>query len=259
MFTHYARVLLVKLARVTAIVAVTAAVMSSAAVPVYSGQSSVPGVGTRATFASSAASTSAVVYFVGDSITAGGGIAANAIWRDSYPHRAANLICGFQCPQAHIVGHGGQCLVVTVCAYGPNLLTTFQPEVLNATPAPTSVLVEIGVNDIGNASLAQLEAGYQQLAAWCAAAGVRFTVGTITPQNSHYYQWANWYWVDQLRQLVNAWLRTTYGTAVADFDAVLRAPSADTLDPAYDSGDGLHPNYLGAMRMADMTAGLAFT
>lgn len=194
-----------------------------------------------------------VLYIVGDSITAGSYLPAP--WRDSYAERTADLLCGTGCPEVHIVGHGGQCLVATGCGYASNLMSTFQAEVLNATPTPTEVLVEIGVNDLGHATDLQMQAAYTQLAAWCAAAGIKFTVGTITPQVPSVY--AYWdYWNDQLRQRTNTWLRTTYGASVADFDAVLRLPSADTLDPVYAWSDGLHINPYGTMRMADMTTGL---
>lgn len=50
---------------------------------------------------------------------------------------------------------------------------------------------------------------------------------------------------------MNTWIRTSGEyDAVADFDAAL-AFGGDQLDPAYDSGDHLHPNDAGYRAMAD--------
>jgi lysophospholipase L1-like esterase len=52
---------------------------------------------------------------------------------------------------------------------------------------------------------------------------------------------------EQLRQIVNNWIRTGGEfDAVNDFDAVLRDPAAPVqLSAAYDSGDHIHPNDAG--------------
>ncbi|WP_254185352.1 hypothetical protein [Nocardioides panacis] len=56
------------------------------------------------------------------------------------------------------------------------------------------------------------------------------------------------------RLRVNDWIRSEWPTTHIDF--ARRLEGADhTLDPQYDSGDGIHPNAFGAMRMADATAG----
>jgi hypothetical protein len=54
-------------------------------------------------------------------------------------------------------------------------------------------------------------------------------------------------------QDVNDWIRDGGGfDAVIDFAAATAAPGDPlTLDPAYDSGDGLHPNDAGTRAMAD--------
>lgn len=58
---------------------------------------------------------------------------------------------------------------------------------------------------------------------------------------------------EDLRQTVNDWIRT--GDAfdgVIDFDRALRDPANPAaLDPAYDSGDHIHPNDDGMKAMSD--------
>jgi lysophospholipase L1-like esterase len=53
--------------------------------------------------------------------------------------------------------------------------------------------------------------------------------------------------------VVNTWIRTSGAfDGVIDFDAVMRDPADPLrLNPAYDSGDHLHPNDVGYQVMAD--------
>jgi lysophospholipase L1-like esterase len=191
-----------------------------------------------------------VLAFAGDSITAGYGV--TAAWRDGYPRRASDKACGQNCAPVLVVGHAGQCLVYPGCGYGSTLLTTFGPEVLQATPKPTTVVVEIGRNDLSHATDTDLESAYKTLANDAAAAGVRVIVGTIPPAGQA-YQWFNW--TELQRQRINQWIRSTFGADVADFEAVLLAPNSGSpgyMWGGYDSGDHVHPADLGAVRMADM-------
>jgi len=57
----------------------------------------------------------------------------------------------------------------------------------------------------------------------------------------------------QHREAVNTWIRTSGAfDGVIDFDAVMRDPANPLrLNPAYDSGDHLHPNDAGYQAMAD--------
>jgi len=54
------------------------------------------------------------------------------------------------------------------------------------------------------------------------------------------------------RQKINTWIRQSGSfDAVMDFDAVLRNPSIPSqLDPAFNSGDYLHPNVAGYQAVA---------
>src|SRR5205807_154813 len=58
---------------------------------------------------------------------------------------------------------------------------------------------------------------------------------------------------DAIREAVNTWIRTSGAfDGVIDFDAVMRDPANPLrLNPAYDSGDHLHPNDAGYQAMAD--------
>jgi lysophospholipase L1-like esterase len=185
---------------------------------------------------------------VGDSITAGAGTSAS--WRDSYARRALNRVCGASCDAANsaTVGHSGQCLVVTFCGYGPPLTSTWQTEVLDATPKPTTVVLEIGRNDLAHAADTDMQNAYTSLVSSAAVRGIRVIVGTIPPAAAG-YQW--WNWTEAQRVRVNAWIRATFAY-VADFEAVLLAPGSSAMWAGYDSGDHIHPNDLGAVRMGDM-------
>ena len=65
-------------------------------------------------------------------------------------------------------------------------------------------------------------------------------VGVYTPEN------------EAKRQAVNQWIRTTPELdGVADYDLALRDPSNPIqLLPAYNFGDGIHPNDLGHEALA---------
>ena len=191
-----------------------------------------------------------VLGFAGDSITAGYG--TTAAWRDGYPRRAADKACGTDCGTVLVVGHAGQCLVYPGCGYGPTLLATFGPEVLAAVPRPTTVVLEIGRNDLAHASDTDMQNAYLALVAQATTAGVHVIVGTIPPAGQA-YQW--WNWTEPQRQRINQWLRATFAADVADYEAVLMAPGSGNpgwMWAGYDSGDHIHPGDLGAVRMADM-------
>lgn len=199
-------------------------------------------IGTSCT-ASASPSSGTVVYAVGDSITAGAG--TSGAWRDSYAQRAFNRICGSFCGPNANLGHSGQCLVTTYCGYGPTLLSTFPGEVYGH--GVTTVLIEIGRNDLAHATDAQLEDGYLQLAYGASTHGIKALFSTIPPAGAG-YQWASY--TEPQRTRINQWIRAQFGTSVIDSEAVLL--SGNVMWAPYDSGDHIHPGDLGAMRMADM-------
>jgi len=151
---------------------------------------------------------------------------------------------------------------------GESARRRFQRDVLDQ-PGVASVIVLIGINDIswpGTAfartqarpSLAELQAGYRDLAQRAHACGLRILGATLTPfagalpgtPLDDYYAADK----DALRQQLNAWLRTDSPfDAVIDLDAALRDPADPSrMAAAYDSGDHLHPGDAGNRAMAEV-------
>ncbi len=142
---------------------------------------------------------------------------------------------------------------------GPGALSRFGRDALDK-PGVRWILVHEGLNDITASQLLadprqhvtveQIEAGLRALADRAHARGVRIWAGTLTPLagTKGFYSET----VERQRQAVNAWIRTAgVFDAVIDFDAALRDPADPArLNPAYDSGDHLHPNEAGYRVMA---------
>jgi lysophospholipase L1-like esterase len=127
-------------------------------------------------------------------------------------------------------------------------------DVLGLVPKPTTVIVEIGVNDLFCGVTADDYAdAYKHLMYSGIDAGVKVLLMTVPPTLP------SWTWHDQhnpLRQGVNAWMRSYFGLDnLIDIDSGLRVGASGDADPCYylinGAGDGLHPNTLGALRIAD--------
>ncbi|MDT0345956.1 SGNH/GDSL hydrolase family protein [Streptomyces litchfieldiae] len=122
-------------------------------------------------------------------------------------------------------------------------------------PGVATVIVLEGINDITAGVNAEglplaprdLIDGYRTLIGRAHDAGVRIIGGTLLPNGNHSAG------QNAIRTAVNDWIRTGGEfDAVIDFDRATRDPARpDTLRPAYDSGDGLHPNDAGMRAMAD--------
>jgi lysophospholipase L1-like esterase len=131
-----------------------------------------------------------------------------------------------------------------------------------AVPGLTHLIVLEGINDIGMSgdspfakgqpvvSPEALIAGLSQLAARAHARGVKIYAGTILPFGGAFYFAAD---KEQIRLAVNAWLRQSKEfDGIIDFDRAMRdVARPDALNPAYDSGDHLHPGDAGYQAMAD--------
>lgn len=140
---------------------------------------------------------------------------------------------------------------------GPSGNSRFERDVLNVAGA-SHVLILLGINDIARSGAAgsQDEVSAEQISSAIAAAagkakarGLKVLVGTLLPcKGAFFYSDA----AEAKRQAVNAWIRSNGGfDGVIDFDAAVRNPSDPaSLNPAYDSGDRLHPNDAGYGAMA---------
>jgi len=201
------------------------------------------------------------VIAFGDSITDGNGSTpdANRRWPDALAQRLAGR--GIAVINAGISGAR-----LLQDKMGVNALARFEQDVLGQ-PGPKTVIVMLGINDIGwpgspfapndpAITAGQVIAGYQQLIALAHAHQVRMVGSTLppfegalggTPFAGHFSPAK-----DAVRHAVNHWIRTAGAfDAVIDADAVLRDPQRPArLLPAYDSGDHLHPGDAGYQALA---------
>ncbi|WP_372349310.1 SGNH/GDSL hydrolase family protein [Streptomyces sp. KL116D] len=144
--------------------------------------------------------------------------------------------------------------------FGESGLKRFDRDVLKQ-PGARSVTVLLGVNDLGSPGLvaptteevtaAEVIEGYRQLIQRAHQHGLRMLGATILPFEGDvlgYYTPQR----EAVRQAVNDWIRTSGAfDGVVDFDAAVRDPDRPgRLLPAYNGGDGLHPNDAGMAAMA---------
>ena len=145
--------------------------------------------------------------------------------------------------------------------FGVSALRRFDRDVL-AQPGAGYLIVLLGVNDLGHpgtiAPLSEvvtaedLIGGHRQLIARAHDAGLRAFGATVLPFKGDtlgFYTPEN----ERKRSVLNRWIRTSGEyDGVIDFDAAVRDPADPLrLNPAYNSGDGLHPNDAGMAVMAD--------
>lgn len=132
---------------------------------------------------------------------------------------------------------------------GPSALSRFDRDVLAQDGVKYLIVLE-SINDIGHMAqptgpedditAAQLEFGLKQIAEAAHEHGIKVYGATLTPYGGA------WYYSDkgeQIREEVNNWIRSSgVFDAVIDFDQIARDPANPTrFNPAYDSGDHLHP------------------
>lgn len=134
--------------------------------------------------------------------------------------------------------------------YGVPALARLDRDVFAQTGVRAVILLE-GVNDIGYGATAdEIISADQQIIAQSHARGLRIYGATITPFAGSVVDSAA---AEKTRSDVNAWIMTGHAfDGVIDFAAAVANPSDPTaLNPAYDSGDHLHPNDAGCQAMAD--------
>jgi len=203
-----------------------------------------------------------VVAF-GDSITDGfqSTVNANARW----PNDLARRLDARHGPALSVADEGisGDRVLNDSLCCGVNAVARFERDALDQ-PGVRDVIVLIGINDFGfsalppnpiynpvtDVSAAQVIAGYRQLIAQARARGLKVIGATLLPfKGAAYYTAAG----EAKREAVNAWIRLRGAwDGVIDFDKVMRDPADPlALNPAYNSGDNLHPNDAGYQVMAN--------
>jgi lysophospholipase L1-like esterase len=196
------------------------------------------------------------VVVIGDSITDGRGSTTNGNdrWTDALARRLAGRKVG-------VLNHGIGGGKVLEDGLGPNAMSRFDRDVL-AQPGARWLIVFEAINDIGtfdpdgtkpkpahDALMRRLTTAYGQMIEKAHSAGIKIYGATITPfmDCGPYHPKPI---TEADRVAVNGWIRGHFD-AVLDFDAVARDPARpDHLNPAYDSGDGLHLSSAGYRALA---------
>ncbi|MFE9780266.1 SGNH/GDSL hydrolase family protein [Streptomyces sp. NPDC005775] len=188
-----------------------------------------------------------VIAVLGDSIAEGVGTPDDADLR--WPDQLARRLPGAAVAD---LGISGNRVLLDDARFGPGGQARFDRDVLSL-PGLRTVLIHLGVNDLqqppSQTDPALVLAGYRQLVLRARNAGLRAVGATVTPFGG----WTRWTpELETVRQRINAAVRTgRVFDAVADFDAALRDPDhPERMLPAYDSGDGLHPNPSGHAALA---------
>jgi lysophospholipase L1-like esterase len=137
----------------------------------------------------------------------------------------------------------------------------FADDVL-AVPGVTDVIIAIGSNDIGHASVTaeRIIRAKEKLIARAHAAGLRVHLATMPPTGGAYGGLGSAR-VDRVRRDINDWTRQQgLSDSVVDFDQVLSDPKRPArLRSAFDSGDHAHPSAAGyramsaAVRLSQLT------
>jgi lysophospholipase L1-like esterase len=198
------------------------------------------------------------VVVLGDSITDGRGSTTNG--NDRWTDVLARRLGG----RAAVINQGIGGNRVLLDGLGPSAMARLDRDVL-ALPGVGHLIVLEGVNDLGTLGrdrqpsaaeyrdlVARLTGAYAQIVARARARGLKVHGATILPfaSNEYYHPGAD---AEAARQAINAWIRTPgHFDSVIDLDRVTRDPNRpDRLLPAYDTGDGLHPNPAGFRAMAE--------
>lgn len=206
---------------------------------------------------------SAAIVTFGDSITDGFGVGPdrNERWPDFLAER---LHADPRLRHLSVLNHGISGNRLLNDGLGPNALARFERDVLGQAGVRYVVILE-GVNDLGTSTrdgpisedahkrlVADMIGAYRQMVGRARARGIKVIGATILPfAGAAVYKPTAVNEAD--RQALNAWIRQPGNfDAVIDFDALMRDPAQpDRMQPAFDSGDHLHPSITGYRAMAD--------
>jgi lysophospholipase L1-like esterase len=158
-------------------------------------------------------------------------------------------------------GIGGNRVLSNPLCCGVDAVARFARDVRDQPGARVVILLE-GINDIGasqsrgpltaphtDVSALQIVEGYERIITLAHTAGLKIFGATLTPfEGADYWTPAG----EAKRDAVNHWIRTSGAfDGAIDFAAAVADPGdPDRLNPAYDSGDHLHPNAAGYRAMA---------
>ena len=209
--------------------------------------------------------TVSTVALVGDSITDGRG--SDTDKNDRWPDLLLARLQASRDPFLTSLALGNQAAGgnrILADGLGPNAIGRFDRDVL-PQPGVKYALIFEGVNDIGDAdttTAAQqaigdvIIAAFKQFVLRAHAAGIPMFAATITPFSEPNFNVTVQPYSsavrEKTRQRVNDFIRNGgWFDAVADFDAVVREPTAPyRLQDKYNSGDYLHPNVAGYTAIA---------
>ncbi len=202
----------------------------------------------------------AAIVILGDSIADGRGTTTNG--NDRWSDDLAARLSKAGKPLA-VLNHGIGGNRLLDDGLGPSALARFDRDVL-AQSGVRYLIVHEGINDLGtfgtsgvhtdedHANLvSSVTAAYRQIIERARSHGIKVIGGTLGPYAGPTYHPTPRDEAD--RAAINDWIRAPgHFDAVVDFDKALRDPEHPLqFNPAYDSGDHLHPSPKGYQAMAD--------
>jgi lysophospholipase L1-like esterase len=227
--------------------------LAAAAIPAATADQRQSYYGLTAVEATSTEKTRVVVAF-GDSITDGFNSTVDAAKR--YPNQLDDRLKAAGATRTSVVNGAisGNRWIMDIT--GPNGNGRFERDVINV-PGVTHTIILLGINDMRNTfrfpaeavTTEQVIASMTTAVGKAKARGIKVLLGTILPCKGETYCPAS---ADAQRQVVNAWIRNNKDVdGIVDFDRVMLNPADPAaMNPAYDSGDHLHPNDAGYGVMA---------
>lgn len=205
-------------------------------------------------------SAGGTLVVIGDSMVDGNGVEIDTYgrWTDFLAER-------FIAENIAVVNAGQSGSRLLKDGIGISTLSRFERDVLQL-PGVTACIVQVGLNDIGLAGTALdpenplplatvLINAYRQLLQMARDYHIRMTGVTLVPlRGTGEYGIEDFYQPEKeaVRQEVNHWMRTSGEfDAVIDSDLLVRDPKCiSQLSAQYDSGDHLHLNHEGHLRVA---------